>query len=109
MALDESAFEQVAMETLEDLMDAIDEGLGDYLDIDLNGGILTIELDEGGQYIINKHGASRQIWMSSPMSGATHYDYDDGEGCWVSTKGEGALKDVLSTELAKATGETLAL
>jgi len=109
MALDDSAFEKVAMETLEDLMDAIDEGLGDCLDVDLNGGILTIELDDGGQYILNKHGASHQIWMSSPVSGATHFDYDGAAGEWVSTKGEGELKFILGSELEKTTGETVSL
>jgi len=109
MALDETAFEQIAKETLENFMDSIDEKLGDYLDVDLNSGILTIELDDGGQYIINKHGSSKQIWMSSPKSGATHYNYDEESSAWVSTKGEGALKEMLETELSKATGETFAL
>ena len=109
MASDESTFEQLAKQTLESFMDVIDEELGGYLDVDMNNGILTIELDNGGQYIINKHGSSRQIWMSSPMSGATHFAYDEEGKAWVSTKGEGNLKEILEDELAKATGETFSL
>lgn len=107
--MDTSAFEKLATETLDDMMEAIDDQLGDFLDVDLNGGILTIELDDGGQYIINKHGASNQIWMSSPFSGATHYDFDESAEAWVSTKGGEPLKEVLSTELSKATGENFEL
>lgn len=107
--MDTSAFEKLATEMLDDMMEAIDEQLGDSLDVDLNGGILTVELDDGGQYIINKHGASSQIWMSSPFSGATHYDFDESADVWVSTKGGESLTDVLSAELSKATGKNFEL
>lgn len=97
MTLDASTFERVAEETLESLMDAIDEQLGDSLDVDLDNGILTVELDAGGQYIINKHGPTCQIWMSSPKSGATHYAYQD--DAWKNTRDGQDLKAVLAAEL----------
>ena len=84
------------------------EAVGDQLDVDLQDGILTIELDSGGQYVINKHAPNRQIWMSSPVSGASHFD-SDGHGGWVGTRGAGTLAAMLSAELAAATGETVDL
>ncbi|MEQ9361280.1 MAG: iron donor protein CyaY [Rhodospirillales bacterium] len=71
MSLDDTSFTRIADATLESFMDAIEAVLGDQADVDLEGGILTIELDSGGQYVINKHAPNRQIWMSSPASGAT--------------------------------------
>lgn len=106
--MDASSFEQIANETLENLLDSIEEALGDQLDIDLEGGILNIELDAGGVYIINKHAPNKQIWMSSPVSGASHYDLND-DGVWVSTRGEGALLDRLSEELKSQTGVAVKL
>jgi len=102
--MDDSAFETLADGTLQALMDAIEEALGDYLEVDLQNGILTIEVDGGGEYVINKHGPNRQIWMSSPVSGASHFDHDDEMG-WVSTRGGGRLAVILADELSAATGE----
>jgi frataxin len=104
MTLSDSEFVTKAMETLDDMMGEIEDVLGDHLDIDLLNGILGIELDGGGEYVINAHAPNRQIWMSSPFSGATHYDY--AEGAWTSSKTGGDLKSTLAAELAKATGES---
>lgn len=102
MALDDTTFAKTADDTLAELMDAIDEVLGDRLDVDLQGGILTIELESGGQYVLNKHAPNRQIWMSSPKSGATHYDYDAAAGDWRCTRSGGLLREVLGEELGIA-------
>ncbi|MEK9672845.1 MAG: iron donor protein CyaY [Rhodospirillaceae bacterium] len=107
--MDQSQFEQAADSLLEDLMDRIDDALGDQMDVDLEGGILTIELDTGGQYVINKHGPNRQVWMSSPKSGATHYDFDGAAGVWACTRTGASLTEVLAGELASASGRAFDL
>ena len=109
MSLEESAFETLARETLERFIDAIDEAMGEVLDVDIQGGVLTIELDTGGQYVINKHAPSRQIWVSSPASGAAHFDYDGNTGQWVSSRGGAPLCELLADELSAATGTALTL
>lgn len=102
--MDESRFETLADQTLHRFMDAIDDALGDRMDVDLENGILKIELDDGGQYVINKHAPNRQIWMSSPLSGAAHFGYDEAAGGWISTRGGGNLAEILSAELERAAG-----
>ncbi|MBL6959185.1 MAG: iron donor protein CyaY [Rhodospirillales bacterium] len=109
MSLDESSFESIAGETLDRFMDVIDDVLGGDLDVDLEGGILNIELEAGGQYVINKHAPNRQIWLSSPFSGASHYEYDEAAGDWLSTRGGASLTALLEGELEKATGKTVSL
>ncbi len=104
---DESAFHAEADRTLAALLDRIDDTLGDRLDVDLQGGVLTIDLDSGGQYVINKHAPNRQIWMSSPASGASHFGYRTGEG-WVAARSSERLHDMLARELAAATGKPIA-
>ncbi|MEE8393634.1 MAG: iron donor protein CyaY [Rhodospirillales bacterium] len=98
------SFENIAEKTLESLMDRIDEVLGGCLDVDLVGGVLTIELETGACYVINKHAPNRQIWVSSPISGASHFDYHEGRDEWISTRSEATLTGLLAQELGAATG-----
>jgi len=104
MAFGATSFEKTADATLAGFLDAVDDALGDRLEVDLQGGILTIELDQGGQYVINKHGPNRQIWMSSPKSGATHYDFDETAAAWRCTRSGRLLNQVLADELAELAG-----
>jgi len=106
VTISESEFETRADEVLESLMETLENALGDLLDVDLEGGILSIELDSGGQYVINKHKPNRQIWMSSPTSGASHFEYNAEQG-WVGTRGAAKLNEILAQELSAVTGKTV--
>jgi frataxin len=106
--MDERAFDTLADRTLQHLFAQIDGELEDA-DVDLRGGILTIALEDGRQYVINKHAPNRQIWMSSPVSGASHYVHDEATGDWRSTRGGDALLPRLARELAELTGTAIAL
>ena len=91
-----------AFETLADsLLATLEEALADHVDAELQGGILTVEGD-AGTWIVNKHAPTRQIWLSSPVSGARHYAYDEGVGQWQDTRGGGDLLTVLGAELGVA-------
>lgn len=105
--MDATEFENLAEETLENLFDAIDEAIGDDADVDFDNGILTVELEDGRQYVINKHAPNQQIWLSSPISGAAHYEHDG--AAWVSTRGGDALLDVLGAELSQIAGQSVSL
>ena len=88
-----------AFETLADsLLATLEEALGDHVDAELQGGILTVEGDEG-TWIVNKHAPTRQVWLSSPRSGARHYAFDAGTGQWRDTRGGDDLLAVLGAEL----------
>lgn len=98
MTMDDSNFTILAEEALERVSDAVEDVLGDEIDVDMHSGILTLSLSDGGQYIINKHAPNREIWMSSPVSGATHFAYGDGK--WVSTRDASkVLEEMLGAEL----------
>ncbi len=94
--MSEQAFETMADSLLESLEEAID-------DAELQGGVLTVEAD-GGTWVVNKHAPTRQIWLSSPKSGARHYAFDAATGLWKDTRGNGDLLTTLAGEL----GVTLA-
>jgi frataxin len=107
MSLDESRFATLADGTLEHVADVLDEVLGDIVDVEYQHGVLTITLAGGGQYVVNKHGPMRQIWLSSPVSGASHYDWADGE--WRATRSSALLLQLLAEELSAKTGRVVEL
>lgn len=107
--MDANEFENLAEETLEHLFDAIDDAIGDDVDVDFDNAVLTLELEDGRQYIINKNAAAKEIWVSSPLSGAAHYAYNLEAGNWVSTRDGAVLCDVLAGELSAISGQSLDL
>ena len=106
--MDDSGFMKLADDTLASLMHNIEDVLGDRADIDLQDGILTVDLDEGGRYVVNKHLPNRQIWLSSPFSGAAHFAYDPQRG-WAATRGGDTLHALLEQEIATLIGTAVAL
>ncbi len=102
--LDESEFHEVTETFLERLAEEIelkDEEM--LIDVDLNQGILTLELDSGQQYVISKHLPSLQVWLSSPMSGGLHYDYNEEGKSWELAKDGSRLDELLTEELYQLT------
>ena len=98
--MSDSAFESLA----DSLLASLEAGLSDGADIDsaeLQGGVLTIEAD-AGTWLVNKHAPTRQIWLSSPKSGARHYAYDPQSSLWKDTRGGEDLLTTLSSELGTA-------
>ena len=110
--MSDTAFENEAHTLLTGLFELIDAALGDLLEVDFQGGILEIALPGGGgTYVINRHSANREIWVSSPKSGAWHFRRDPGGG-WKSTRGGAAapnLARLLADELASATNRPFSL
>ena len=89
----DSAFESLA----DSLLAALEEAIADHADAELQGGVLTVEGDEG-TWIVNKHAPTKQVWLSSPKSGARHYAFAADAGKWLDTRGGGDLLGVLSAE-----------
>jgi frataxin len=110
--MNQAEFERRAAEILDTLFEQVEDQLGDWLDVELNGGILQIELPDGGAYVINKHAPNREIWISSPSSGAWHFapvEAGAEGGAWRSTRGSEELTALLAGELSAASGRAVRL
>jgi len=92
--MSDSAFESRA----NSLLEALEAGLGEAGDAELQGGVLTVE-GEAGTWVLNKHAPTQQIWLSSPKSGARHYAFEASSGQWRDTRGGADLLTTLSGEL----------
>lgn len=100
MSLSESRFHAVADELLQTVVEAVDTKIGDTAEVDLIGGVLTIDLGPKGQYVVNKHAPNRELWLSSPVSGAWHFQYDADADAWCSTRDRATVMTaVLEREL----------
>ncbi|CAA6605744.1 Protein CyaY [Rhodospirillaceae bacterium LM-1] len=105
MVLDDSRFATLAVQLLDRIAQAV-EAAG--LDAELHGNVLTIESDDGRQFVLNSNAPMKQIWLASPISGASHYASQDGGETWRSTRGGGDLLETLAADIKKATGEAVA-
>ena len=112
MALTESEFERMAELLLGRLAEAVDVAEAEGVDVELQGAVLTLEIEGqagrmGGTFVVSKHAPTRQIWLSSPISGASHYAYDG--KAWRSTRDDAELLSRLAAELGQAAGIELDL
>ena len=85
--MEETEYHQKASPALAELLEFLEE-LEENHDIEpeLEGGILSIIMPDDKEYVINKHTPSRQIWVSSPYSGASYFHFVDEK--WVLKRGE---------------------
>lgn len=99
--LSEAHFHAIADATLLHLFDRLEDAFerGDFEELDINNGILTIETVSGKTFIVSKHAPSCQLWLASPISGGHHFTYNESEQSWELPNGE-TLKTLLAAELA---------
>ena len=88
-------FEKLAENAIQNIIEKLEEA---EIEVDFVNNILQIETDSG-TYIINKHSASKQIWMVSPISGAKHFSYHQDKQKWIESGGL-ELLNILNKELS---------
>lgn len=102
--MQESEFHRLADRTLLAMQDALESADEEgALDADYAGGVLTIQIEGGQVYVVSKHAPSRQLWLSSPVSGGLHFSYDTRSGGWLLTDGR-HLANLLASELQTLAG-----
>ena len=79
-------FQNLAKKTLDDIFNIVEKKFQDF-DVDFEGENLIIEVDNS-TFVLSIHNPTQQIWMSSPVSGAHHFEYkEEGNGYkWISTR-----------------------
>ena len=94
--MQDTKFSKLAEQTIALIADIIETEDKDCLiDIDFHGDILNLTTTHG-IFVINKHSAAKEIWLSSPISGPYHFAYVS--GIWKS-KTAINLIEILEREL----------
>lgn len=106
----ESEFERMASETLAGIEAAVEAAADSVgIDIDLQmkpGGVLELEFEDGSKMIVNRQGATREIWVAA-RSGGYHFRYDGQR--WVDTRDGGELFAALSRMVSAQGGTAVIL
>jgi iron donor protein CyaY len=94
----QSIFVQVASQTISTIIETIENyDPAGVMQIDIQGDIVTLSVFEDQKYVLNKHNASRQIWIASPISGPYHFSYLQNR--WINSDGL-LLVDLLEREFS---------
>ena len=94
-------FKKKALETLDDIFNLVESNFDNY-EVDYEDENLKIESLEGkGTFIVSIHTPTSQIWLSSPISGAHHFESRSSESIeWISTRDANInLKQIIIKEL----------
>ncbi|MFV9875150.1 MAG: iron donor protein CyaY [Rickettsiales endosymbiont of Dermacentor nuttalli] len=93
-------FNILAIKGLENLFEKL-ENSKEFNDLEIefeNNEVLYIVSENKQEYVINKHSPSQQIWVSSPLSGASYFSYDNSKGLWLDKQGR-ELESLIINEL----------
>ena len=94
-------FKKKASETLDDIFNLVESKFYNY-EVDYEDENLRIDSLEGkGTFIVSIHTPTSQIWLSSPLSGAHHFESRSPESIeWISTRDANInLKQLIIKEL----------
>ena len=94
-------FKKKASETLDDIFNLVELKFNNY-EVDYENENLRIDSLEGkGTFIVSIHTPTSQIWLSSPISGAHHFESRSPESIeWISTRDANInLKQLIIEEL----------
>ncbi|TKB56161.1 iron donor protein CyaY [Ferrimonas aestuarii] len=103
MAMEVSEFHQLADETLESIVDTIDDSELE-LDYEQAGNVLDLECIDGSHIVLNKQEAMCQLWLATKFGGF-RFDYVDGK--WLEEREQHELLSFLSEAVAKQGGEQI--
>ena len=96
-----SEFKKKAVDTLDDIFNLVESEF-DNFEVDYEDENLRIDSLEGrGTFIVSIHSPTSQIWLSSPISGAHHFESKSKDSVeWISTRDTNInLKQLLIKEL----------
>lgn len=104
--IDESQFRQAVSATIKRLGQQIDAIDTDDLDWKLTEGVLTVEFESGGVFVLSQQVPTRELWLSA-FSTAWHFKAQD--GTWPERDTGAALADVLSGLFTRKLGVPVTL
>ncbi|MDH3354037.1 MAG: iron donor protein CyaY [Chromatiales bacterium] len=98
----ESEFNQQIDSTLLQIEEALDECEVD-IDYENSAGILTLELENGSQVIINRQLATQQLWVAA-IDGGYHFDYSENSQQWLQDRDGSELFSIVNRVLSQQSG-----
>ena len=95
--MEHSLFTKLASDEINYIYDLLEKSDFDG-DFDLISDVLYIYTKQG-DYVINQHSPTKQIWLSSPISNAGYFNYNAQHNQWLD-KNDLSLRKRLISDLA---------
>lgn len=103
------SFSTIAANKLDEIAERLyDSPALEDADISSADGVITIELADGAQIVLNRQEPLRQIWLSSP-EGPARFDYDAKTQGWHHEETGVELVATLGAILGRLTGSAVTL
>lgn len=93
MPIEEQRFRQVVRDALTDLSRQVDDVDDDGFDSKVSDGVLSVEFESGGVFVLSQQVPVRELWLSA-FSRAWHFTW--AEGAWRERDSGQALEAVLT-------------
>ena len=97
-------------DTLQGLAEMLENQLDEHNDIDIREGFLQITFPAGHIWLLNRHGPTQEIWLSSPITGGLHFRFHEDIQRWISTRSsQDELLSFLERELSAFSNSATAI
>ena len=101
--MNDTTFINIITDYLDQLLERIEASYWQWVDCEINAGVLNIHTAKNGIFIINRNVPRRELWLSSPFSGGAHFSYVT--GVWLNTRTKEPFEPLLFKELDQLTYE----
>lgn len=95
--MNEAEFIQLVANYLDYLLEKIETDYWSVVECEFSEGVLKIQTETVGIFIINRNIPRKELWLSSPFSGGAHFSYSEGE--WLNTRTQESFEPLLFKEL----------
>lgn len=99
--MNEAAFIRFVTNYLDTLLEKIETSYWSVVECELNEGVLKVQTEAKGIFIINRNIPRQELWLSSPFSGGAHFTYSQEQ--WVNTRTQDPFEPLLFKELDQLT------
>ena len=101
MQIEEPRFRQIVATALKNLAGQVDRVENDEIDAKLSDGVLQVEFESGGVFVLSQQVPVRELWLSA-FSRAWHFRYD--AGAWPERDTGEPLEAVLTAIFTRKLG-----
>lgn len=104
--MNESEFDKLADAALTRIESALAASVADLDFAMVSAGVIEVEFADGSKIVVNRHGASQEIWVAA-RSGGFHFRWDG--DCWRDTRDGTELMAALTVLASRQAGEPVRL
>ncbi len=84
--MNDTEFYHQILSVFQRLEENLEHQLDNQCDIDGREESLQVTLSSGEVWLLNRHGPTQELWLSSPLKGGIHFRFESDLQKWISTR-----------------------